>query len=470
MEGHLFQVARFVLVTLCLAAKGVLPAAAQEYEGWSPQRFADSAARLQQLPPEERFLQLSELVTRYTLDQAWAISGHQAAREQAKPEIRVHKTSLPIHVNGNTLSVPVSFYPQMSMLAILVGHDAAVSEGKEIPVSSPLLFKPFAEGRLMGLFPDLGGLFENDGFLETAGMAFMAVCGPQAPACQQAQGIAILCVAVFVVGHEVTHVRERHEARKGGAYPIAEELLADARALRILQRFVRNLESSGQLSGDAAKKACFATPVAFFEANSRRSLDTQTKANYLRRKEALLEALGSIKDDVESLVALQTDTSGVGSIAVSWSSAPSLVAVDGIAVSPAEVDRLVLLTGRHRLVAASSSGVAAVDFRVSHQRITRLHVELQPVRQVSSAELSGLVGRKQWGDVLAATGNAELRPRNAGVSIAHWEALRGLRMGAWIDPKDLAKVGSSESRRARVWRSTGQPLTSWDDGLPDSID
>lgn len=471
MDGQLFKVARFGLLCLCLAAKGVLPAAAQEYEGWTSQQFADLIARAQQLPTiEEKLLRTNELLTQYALDQVWAISGSQGAREQAKPQIRFHNSDLPIHVDGNTLSVPDGFYQQMGLLARLVGHDAAVSEGENIPVPSPLLFKPYVKGRLLGLLPNLGAMFEHDSSTVMNGLSRMAACGPQALGCAKAQGIALLCGTVFFVGHEVTHIRQRHKARTGGAYPISEELLADAGGQQMLQKYVRNLESLGELAKGVDKNACLGMPVAFFEATSRRSLGSQSTANYLLRKKAIIESLGSSKDDIKSLTYLQTEKSGAGRIAVSWSSVPSVVVVDGISVSAAEVGRFVLLKGIHKLVAASSSGIAGLDFRVNHKGITRLFVDLKPFRQVSSTELSILVAREQWGDVLAATSNAELRPRDTGVSTSHWEALSGLSMGTWIDPRDMAQVGRSESRNARVLRSMDEPLTSWDRRLLDSID
>ena len=471
MEDHVLKLGKPWLATLFLTVSMSVSASAQELSGWTQQKFADSAARLQSLPPLERAAAMTELFSKYALDQAWGLARASSGDGARKPGVNVLQTNQPIYVSAGQLNVSVQFYAQLMSLSLLVGHDAAVADSMDMPVRNPLLFKPFQEGRLLSLMPEAGGIFESDQFLGPAGIAMFSTCTSQAPECQQAQGAAIMCAAIFVLGHEVAHVRERHTDRRGGVYPLEEELLADARGLEGLQKYVRNLQNSGQVLSATAKKACLAAPVAFFELNSRRvAISQQTKSEYLRRKETLLVAMGQARDDIESLVEVATESSGGGSVAVTWSAVPSLVLIDGVAVNLAEVERLVLSVGRHRLVALNGDGLSSLEFRVSHRKVARLRSELRPFRAVGASELASLVGQKSWAEVLVSTSDSELRPKSASVAMAHWNALRGLRLGAWIDRRDMVQVSAADARQARRWRATGLPLTDWDDSLSDAVE
>ena len=469
MDGQVWKIVRLLLATLVGAIALCPTAGAQEYGGWTPEKFASAAASLQSLPPEERVQRQTELIARYSLDQVWALS--MSRDTIAKPVVEVKQSDLPVLVGQGTLSVPLQFFVQASAVSLMVGHDAALAGGSGMTSPAPLLFQPFAQGRLLSLIPDAGNLFdgESDGELAVAQMAMMGTCNPQALECMKAQLISLGCTVIFVVGHEVGHLHNRDALRRGGAYPVEEELAADAQGLETLKHYLRNLQSSGQATSDIESTACLASPVAYFELNSRRSSAEQVKADYIRRRDALIDALGASKESVASLVEPDTELSGIGSMKVTWAAMPSLVLLDGVAVDRGQLQGLQLTVGRHRLVAVGNEGVGVAEVRVSHRRVVSVQLDLRAFGTVVPAALASLMKAKKWADILVATSDGSLRPRNASVAFAHWSALRGLGLAAWIDPRDLGEVSAAESRRARSWRASGGPLDSWDPDLADAV-
>ena len=469
MEVNLRQIKR-VLIRLMLA--GVLSATqayAQNLEGWTPQTFAVAASRLQVLPPEEKALRLTELVTQYSLDQAWALS-HGHNNGASKPKVRVRDSGLPVFVEAGTLSVPLQFYPQMTTMALLLGHDAAMSSGEYISVAAPLLYRPLGDGYLLAIVPDAGGIFEPDRFLAIYSIAVATACGPQAPACQRAQGAAMLCASLFVIAHEVTHVREAHNARSGGLYPLEDELRADAGGMQVLKRYARNLHSTGDLSSDSERIACLGAPAAYFELNRRRAPGEDAQKIYEQRKDAMLAEADSVKDEVQSLLEPEAKRGGLGNVQVSWSVTPSLVILNGVEVDPGELSRLALPVGRHRLLAIGPSGIGSVEFRVSHKQVARVGLELKPFNSLQASEVSTLLARKQWLEVLQATSNSALRPKSPSLANAHWSALRNIRLGGWIDARDLVDIDAKDARNAKSWRSSGLPLLRWDREIHSAVD
>jgi hypothetical protein len=435
-------------------------AQAQNFGGWNPQRFADAAARLQGLPPEERIRKETELFSTYALDQAWALTAEQGTGGP-KPAVKIIDSGLPIHVHAGTLHVPEQFYPQMMAMALLIGHDAAVDQGKEIPVPQPLLYRPLGEQRLLGTLPNLGGLFEPDNFLQVASIAFSVACGPTAQDCMRAQAGAVMCATIFVIAHEVTHIRRRHKERTGGAYEIDEELQADQGGVRALQQYLRNLQAEGEVDSDVQRDACMASPAVFFELNRRRSPTEATRKIYQRRRDAVLAGLGKQAELVKGLLEEQTKSGGIGRLQVAWSELPKLLLLDGVEVEPRELKNLLVPAGTHRMVVTSSTGIAVADVHVSAGRVAQVKLAMAQQVSLPSGELAELARRRLWPDVLRATSDSALRPKSKDVAVAHWTALRGLGLGAWIDMRDVLQASGKDARNARRWQVTGQPLTGW---------
>lgn len=436
-------------------------AQAQSFGGWNPQRLADAAARLQVLPPDERFRKLTELFSTYALDQAWVLTAEQGTGGP-KPVAKVIESGLPIHVQSGTLHVPEQFYPQMMAMALLVGHDAAVDKGKDIPVPQPLLYRPLGERRLLGTLLNVGGLFEPDTFLPIASIAFSVACGPNAQDCMRAQGSSIMCATIFVIAHEATHVRRRHNERAGGAYEIDEELQADQGGVRALQQYLKNLQAEGEVDSDVQRDACMASPAVFFELNRRRAPTAATQKVYERRRDAVLAGLGSQAEAVKNLLEEETDSGGIGRLQVVWAERPKLLLLDGVEVESEELEKLLLPTGSHRVVSTSSTGIAVADVRVSAGRLTRVELAMRQHAPLLPSELAELVRRRLWADVLRATSDSALRPKSQDVAVAHWTALRALKLGAWIDRRDILQAPGKDARNARRWQVTGQPLSGWD--------
>ncbi len=436
-------------------------AQAQSFGGWNPQRFADAAARLQVLHAEERIRKQTELFSTYALDQAWALTAVQGTGGP-KPVVKVIDSGLPIHVHAGTLHVPEQFYPQMMAMALLIGHDAAVDNGKDIPVPQPLLYRPLAEQRLLGTLPNLGGLFEPDKFLQVASIAFSVACGPTAQDCMRAQGASVMCATIFVIAHEVTHVRRRHKERTGGAYKIDEELQADQGGVLALQQYMRNLQTEGEVDSDVQRDACMASPAVLFELNRRRAPTEATQKVYERRRDAVLAELGKQAEVVTSLLEEETYSGGIGRLQVVWGERPKLLLLDGVEVEPRELENLLLPAGAHRVVVTSSTGISVADVHVSAGRMTQVELAIGQLASLPSSELAELVRRRLWADVLRATSDSALRPKSKDVAVAHWTALRGLRLGAWIDMRDVLQASGNGARNARRWRVTGQPLSGWD--------
>jgi len=460
-----------LLRPLCLVASlaAVCAANAQSFGGWSARRLADAAASLHLLPPEERWARQTELVARYSVDQAWPLTEGQGDGAP-KPRVKVVDSSTPIHVESGELVVPMHFYPQMMAMALLVGHDVAVDAGEEIPVAAPLLFRPFAERKLLGIHPSAGGLFDPEQFLHAAGLAFAALCGPSAPDCQRSQGMAVLCSSIFVVAHEATHVRRKHQPRVGGTYPIAEELQADDGAIRALLKYVENLRSEGEANSEVERTSCLASPAVFFELNRRRAPGEVAKKEYQQRTEAVLAALGSERAAVEDLLVLETESTGLGKLEVRWTGTPELVVIDGVPVEAADIGRLVLSAGRHRIVASGLGGLVVSEVRIHAGRTTRVATDLEPFASAAAGDVASLLEKRQWTDVLLATSNPSLRPKSPVLAVPHWNALRALGLGAWVDQRDLVHATGRDARNAKRWQASGKPLSAWDLDLVSATD
>ncbi|ANN68148.1 hypothetical protein BAU06_19240 [Bordetella bronchialis] len=225
------------------------------------------------------------------------------------------------------------------------------------------------------------------------------------------------------------------------------------------------MRAEAKMTATSETIACLAGPVAFFELNLRRSLSNQQRLDYNQRKRAVLDATGEYRHDIDDLVTLRSKDGGGGSISIEWSDPPDMVVLDGVQVDISGLKGLVLPSGLHKIVAAGDAGIAVHNVRVSHGRVTKIYLPLRSYIQLSSKDLAAAVQERRWSDVLRATSNGVLRPRSVRLARAHWDALYGLGLSAWIDSSDIVAVGGKEGKKALTLRTIGEPLFDWDADL-----
>jgi hypothetical protein len=203
-------------------------------------------------------------------------------------------------------------------------------------------------------------------------------------------------------------------------------------------------------------------PIAWLEVEASR----QGLANVIAkaRTKALLDQFaGEEREDIEDLVLPEHSAMNVLQVRIAGP-LPDRVWIDGLSFSPVEVidKTLTMAAIKHSIIATAGSSVAVSFFGpYSDGQVAsvQLQFRISPSPNVEKVE-EARKGRK-WLEVVAATTDENLQPRNAAIALYHWEALHRLGWDSSIVVKDWNWIPAEDWQRLLDWQRKGQPLASW---------
>ncbi|MGU3413940.1 hypothetical protein ACLBW0_09215 [Enterobacteriaceae bacterium C34A] len=410
-------------------------------------------------PVKEQLEQKTRSFTEMLVDKVWELDG-LSTDDVKKPTLEVHDTDLPAYIKDGTLSVPLSFAAQMTLSGMMLQHDIAVDNDEQMTVQSPLVNRPVTVKKFISLLPDYTALVGDNNLLNTAGFLGIVQCSENTIECRGLTNKAMVCLSLFIIGHEITHHVKRHHVNAVADYPLELELEADQGGLAVLNHLV---QQDGNQWPTIAKEACLISPVFYFQLIMSQQMTQQARDVLDTRKERLLDSMP--ENSLSSLTYPDSFRGGLGYVAITWQEEPKLILLDGMKMQKSDFDKLLLPVGLHHLLYSNSDGVGLNTFRVRNGSTVTLDAVFSPYTALSGDQLLQKVAAKDWLSVLQATSNTELRPNSTDVREAHWKVLRNLSAAAWINPGDLSLMDDNIASRAMRWYQAAQSLYFWDESL-----
>lgn len=395
-------------------------------------------------------------------DKIWEIEDLNNVGIQ-KPDIEVHDADLPAYINDGTLSVPLSFAAQVTLVGLMLQHDVAVDNYEELTVQLPLIYHPLSVQKLISLLPDYAPLIDENNMANTAALLSMVQCSEEANNCQKYQALgkqAISCLSLFIIGHEITHYVKHHQVNSARDYPLQLELEADQGGLTVLKKYI---QGEGSNMPTLNQEACLVSPAYYLQLNISTQLTQHSRDIFETRRDEILTTQS--ESSLSSLPYPDDIRGGLGSVAINWQEDPALIVLDGMKMKKSDFDKLLLPVGRHFLLYTSATGVGLSDFRIRNNINLALNATFVPFTDISKNQLAQEVENKDWLSVLQATSDFELRPDSIEVREAHWKALRMLSAATWINPQDLTLMDDRIAIRATRWYQSAMPLYYWEKSL-----
>jgi hypothetical protein len=361
----------------------------------------------------------------------------------------------PASMVDRTLLLQESYFDEMLVLAGLLAHDLHVIYLDWLPDPQPLLTRPWAETPLLPLLRPLSVYAENS--------AWFASCPQGLEGCRLLLGTTIGATLGFVASHELAHRLYGHEGNAAARYPLDQEKSADRLARRILDRMHAEASFEDEGFAEAFELALAAGPLLTLENEIEK---TPWRAADLRvRLDSLAQELPErLRDDALDLVRPETSSENAGRLRVVWDETPELLIVNGMTVSPEEVQgRELRVAGALHRVFARSRDRFAFDRVVAEGAAPAVaRLLFQPLAApVSAAELEGLEEDRAWLELLCRTSRADLTPGEAWLAPRHLRALRRMGLDAWIDADGWGMLSGEDLRRARLARQRSRALAGW---------
>lgn len=431
------------------------------------ERRANELKALASRPPAEwddaHALKVSQLYLDLYLDMLWdpeqyrLVSGYLP---RSRPRVSVYianQLNTPSW-EGGVMRVPMEYMLRLHNVGLLAGHDVYVEE-ETINLPNPLLSGAFRKSRVFPLLLPLRHYFDDQN-LNFAQLAVYLTCPAQEAGCQTAQQMAVMAAQLFAIVHELSHGFLQH--KEGEPFDIAQEKAADANAAKVLAVLAGEFRTMPKDMLEVVQKAFRLTPLLWLEVEAGAARSEPVRSDYRERGKALAAALGpERRKEAEEYLEGDRRAEGPTPCKIVWTETPARLWIDGLAVSPREVEAKTLLLGpeSHTVVASRPGSLAIARIRSGDETVNLTFRAMPSVPP--PAELDVLRKQRKWAAILAMTSDESIQPRDPAVTVYHLEALRFLGLARLMREPDWATIPEAMRRRVQVWLRLRQPLSTW---------
>jgi len=362
------------------------------------------------------------------------------------------------HAGVDSIDFPASYLGHLFLISEVLGHDIAVKEGPLSIRRNPLLAAPFSNETL---FPLLMPLDRSPFTFSTFEANQQFLIGTYAdPRCEEQIGISGIALTLFVLTHEMSHIRYSHRVSRQGEHPRANEILADQNAFMILQELRNTLIPDAK---NPLRKAFTVAPIMWLTIEAGRTSGVGHDDMTVRR-DALLKLISQQeRDEVTEMLEPDRSDLKLGRLQLTWSQLPKHLFLDGLAVDPSDLNDKVLLvaSGEHIAIGTMVGRICYASAVVEGDVVETLPLSCVELHDGEVSELERLEKARAWFELLVLTSNDELAPKRPDLAYFHGEALHWLKCGRRIPASDWTVLSSSQQRRMKLWQHMGVPLGSW---------
>lgn len=362
------------------------------------------------------------------------------------------------HAKLDSIDFPVSYLGHLMLISEVLGHDIAVKEGPLSIQRNPLLAEPFSSEPLLPLLMPLDRSSFTFGSLEATQQFLIGTDAD--PRCKEQLGISWMALTIFVLTHEMSHIRYGHRVSRKGEHPVGDEILADQNAFMILQELRNTLIPDAK---SPLRKAFTFAPIVWLtiEAGLTRGAGQDEMT---ARRDALLKFISQEdRDEVTEMLEPDRSDLKLGRLRTTWSQLPEHLFLDGLAVDPSDLHdkQLLVASGEHIAIGTIVGKLCYASAIVEGDGDETLSLRCVELRDGEVSELERLEKAREWFELLVLTSNDELAPKRPDLAYFHGEALHRLKCGRLIPTSDWTIFSTSQQRRLRLWQHMGLPLGSW---------
>lgn len=359
------------------------------------------------------------------------------------------------YAERDRIVLPVEYIAYLSNISTLIGHDLYGGD-HFVHLSRPLLSTPYRVSAIMPLLSPLYRFVDNAGY---QAIQYYLRCLPDDARCTMVQASAANALILFALLHEISHQYFHHDIAYEGV-DLDKELVADRNAFVVLTRLTADFSGPDDDTTKEIRRAYRLSPIVWLEVEESRSGLANVVAK--GRKEALLKMLtDDERSQVSDLLEPETDSGAVRHLRISWNEEPTLLVVDGLAIACNEVKAktLMVTAGSHTVLAVRPNQIAVAKVvTYSDQQVL---LEYQQFLPADVGALKQAEANQDWAGILSRTSDEQLRPRDSGVGVYHWEALHHLGLDALISIDDWSSIPAAKQRTYLYWEQSGKPLSSW---------
>lgn len=266
---------------------------------------------------------------------------------------------------------------------------------------------------------------------------------------------------MFALLHEISHQFFHHDLAYEGV-DLKKELAADQNAYFVLTQLTSDfIDPLGD--ADVTKEIKLAyrlSPIVWLEIEGSRSGITNVIAQ--KRAQALIERLKPEEHDaMDELLEPEITSDNLARLTITWNDDPDLLIVDGVTMPAKDTKGRALLvtSGLHTVIATRHNAISVNRFSAHADK--KLQLLFQPFVAFDGAAMPGLEKQQDWLDILCATSDEMLRPKDGTVGFYHWEALHRLELDGLISIDDWSSIPESKRATYLRWQNGGAPLASW---------
>jgi hypothetical protein len=362
------------------------------------------------------------------------------------------------YMNKDEVVVPVECLRYLAAIGFLVGHDAYVQD-HTIDLPYPLLSAPYRKSAIIPRLEPLAASVDVGAFMA---LQTYLICPPTDARCAAVQNPAVAGLFLFAILHELSHELLHHKTSEEGVN-LANELAADKNATMVLSVVAEEFTNLPESLRKEVQFALAAGPVVFFEVECSR-VGPMT-AFSRQREEALLNWLPrDTRTDVRLFIEPDRSADNIQHVKIGWNEPPSLLLIDGIVVPAAEVSGkvLTLAGGKHTILGLRSDSIAWVQTGYESPEVTvPLQLAFKPFAPADEAIIGEARRKKQWLEVLLRTTDGNLQPKDAHLSLSHFEALHRLGLDQYIHVDDWNVLPRESWTKVSLWQQAMRPLSSW---------
>ena len=380
-----------------------------------------------------------------------------------RPVVKAEFTTVPrspfVKQDG-TIHISVEFWQILERSAFLIAHDILVSS-KPAVTDAPMLYHPYESGQLLAIMQPISRYLTRGGINE---IQSLFPCTD--PTCRRVFSLSLMGSQMFVLGHEFAHLFYG-DRREGDTTNRNQEIRADKKAFEFLQTAIRGLPGDNPTRVQLALYGGPAMVLRYGRENpDNAGLDGFIEA---RIEDMIKYVPEDIRYDVKDMTgAYEPLTPEIGSLRLEPSLVPDLVSVDGVRIPPAGLGTNISITDGFHAFLARSGDSFAYEYRQcgygEEVCVVKLHFrELLPTPLIRPPEPDGdsKTERQQWFEILLATSNRDLQPRDRNVAWLQWQALANLKLGSFIHLDSSVPVAETLSRRINESRRADEALSNW---------
>jgi hypothetical protein len=159
---------------------------------------------------------------------------------------------------------------------------------------------------------------------------------------------------LFVLTHELSHVRYGHRVSGSGEHLLADEILADQNAFMLLQEAGRTLMPAAQ---DPVRKAFIAAPIVWLTIEAARTSGAGQREKIVRRGAILNLMSKEDRDEATEMVEPDHSQFNLGRLRTTWNQVPEHLFLDGLRMASFAIrDKVLIVAAGQHVVIGTRAG------------------------------------------------------------------------------------------------------------------